>query len=402
MTTSRQNPPNTELQEAPDFSLMLGGPLYQLWRRARLSGNALELLHRRTLVLVAITWVPLLLLSILAGQAWPGRVELAFLFDLEMHVRLLVALPLLLAAELIVHRWTRSGIAQFLTHGLIPATARQQFDDAIASSMRLRNSITAELLLLLLVCTVGIGYLWQFNVSHDIASWYGSGSGDAPSLSAAGYWARFVSLPIFQFLSIRWFYRLFIWGRLLFKISRINLRLLPAHPDRCGGIGFLSTISQGFAPIMLAQSAMVAGVIADQILFAGARLTEFSLEIFGIVGLMMALIFGPLLFFGPGMARAKLNGLHEYSALAQRYVREFNDKWLGAKQPDEPLVGSADIQSLADMGGSFEIIEGMRWAPITWRSMGQLVGITLLPLAPLLLTMFPMEELLKRFVGALF
>ena len=30
------------LQEPPDFSLVLGGPLYQLWRRSRLAGDTLE------------------------------------------------------------------------------------------------------------------------------------------------------------------------------------------------------------------------------------------------------------------------------------------------------------------------------------------------------------------------
>jgi hypothetical protein len=49
------------LQEPPDFSLVLGGPLYQLWRRTRLSGDALELLHRRIVALPMLAWVPLLI-----------------------------------------------------------------------------------------------------------------------------------------------------------------------------------------------------------------------------------------------------------------------------------------------------------------------------------------------------
>ena len=65
----------------------------------------LQLLHRRIVVLTTVAWVPLLALSIAEGHVW-GSVALPFLHDIEMHVDLLVALPLLVAAELIVHRRT--------------------------------------------------------------------------------------------------------------------------------------------------------------------------------------------------------------------------------------------------------------------------------------------------------
>ena len=59
------------LMEPHDFSLVLGGPLYQLFRRTRMAGDALELLHRRVVVLTLLAWVPLLLLSVAEGLAWP-------------------------------------------------------------------------------------------------------------------------------------------------------------------------------------------------------------------------------------------------------------------------------------------------------------------------------------------
>ena len=100
--------PHVTSPPATDFSLVLGGPLYQLWRRTRLAGDALQLLRRRIVVLITVAWVPLLALSIAEGHAW-GSVALPFLHDIEMHVRLLVALPLLVVAELVVHRRTRTG-----------------------------------------------------------------------------------------------------------------------------------------------------------------------------------------------------------------------------------------------------------------------------------------------------
>ena len=92
-------------------------------------------------------------------------------------------------------------------------------------------------------------------------------------------------------------------------------------------------------------------------------------------------------------------GLREYGTLAQRYVREFDDKWLrGGAPPDEPLIGSADIQSLADLNNSVDIIRSIRVVPVTRDALIQLAVITLLPVAPLLLTMISLElvaQLLK-------
>jgi hypothetical protein len=70
------------LREVQDFSLVLGGPLYQLLRRARISGDALELVRRRALVLALLAWLPLLLLSVLEGRAFGESVAVPFLRDI--------------------------------------------------------------------------------------------------------------------------------------------------------------------------------------------------------------------------------------------------------------------------------------------------------------------------------
>ncbi len=118
---------------------------------------------------------------------------------------------------------------------------------------------------------------------------------------------------------------------------------------------------------------------------------------------MVFAVLGPLLVFSPQLAAAKRAGLREYGTLAQRYVREFDQKWLrGGAPADEPLIGSADIQSLADLGNSFEVVKGMRLVPFTLRTVLQLAVVTLLPVAPLLLTMFSLEELLERLLKVVF
>ena len=186
-------------------------------------------------------------------------------------------------------------------------------------------------------------------------------------------------------------------------MSRIDLRLVPTHPDRAGGLGFLGAVAYAFSPVLLAQGVMMAGTIASKIFYAGATLPEFKLELIGLVAVMVFAILAPLLVFAPQLEAAKRAGLREYGTLAHRYVRDFDSKWLrGGAPDDEPFVGSADIQSLADMGNSFDVVKGMRFVPFTGQTVLQLAITTLVPVVPLALTMISLEELLERLLKVVF
>ena len=379
-----------------DFSVVLGGPLYQIVRRAHLSGDALQLLRRRLVVISLFAWLPLLILSVLGGRAWGDAVTVPFVRDLEVHVRFLLALPLLVLAELVVHQRMRPVARQFLERDLIPPPSRARFDAAMAAAQGLRNSATAELVLIVVVYAVGL-FAWPHYGALDVATWYATPTGGGRQLSAAGWWFVYLSLPLFQFTLLRWYFRLFIWIRFLWQVGGCRLSLVPTHPDRVGGLGFLSGTVVAFAPLLAAHGALLAAFMANRIFFQGATLPEFKVEIIAVVAFLLLVVLGPLLRFMPHLSEARRIGLREYGALAQRYVREFDDKWLrGAVASGEPLVGSADIQSLADLGNSYELVRSMRVVPFTREAVLQLAIITLVPIAPLLLSMISLEELLKR------
>jgi hypothetical protein len=230
------------LPEPPDFSLVLGGPIFQLLRRSHLSGDALELLHRRILVIVLVAWLPLLLLSMLGGHLLAGAVRLPFLHDIEAHVRLLMALPVLIVAELIVHSRIHRVVKSFLARRIVRQQDVPRFLAAVDSATRLRNSVPVELGLVVLVFTVG-QWLWRSQIALGASTWYAIPQDGHTHLTAAGYCYAFVSIPIFQFILLRWYLRLFIWFRFLWQVSRLNLHLIPAHPDRAGGLAFLGKSS---------------------------------------------------------------------------------------------------------------------------------------------------------------
>ncbi len=390
-------------RDAENFSLVLGGPLYQLLRRAHLSDDALQMVRQRVVVIALLTWLPLLILSALEGHLWPGSTAVPFFFDLEVHIRFLVVVPLLVVAELVVHQRLRPVGLGFLERNLIPEPALARFDAALRSAYGLRNSVLAEVLLIAAVYAIGVLIVWRHYTALDTATWYATPSASGSKLSLAGMWYGYVSLPLFQFLLVRWYFRLFIWARFLWQVSRIELLIVPTHPDRFGGLGFLSATVYAFAVLLVAHGAMLAAQLASRIFFLNASLVEYKIEIAVMVAFLLCVVFAPLLVFAPQLASAKRNGLREYGTLAERYVREFDVKWLrGGAAASEPLVGSADIQSLADLNNSFEVVRGMRIALVTRDALIQLGAAVLVPMAPLALTMMPIEEIAKRLFGMVF
>lgn len=385
--------------EPEDFSLVLGGPLFQLLRKAHLEGEALELLHRRIIASVVLTWFPLLIFSILSGVVGGvGRVP--FFHDIEVHARFLVALPILIAAELLVNSRMRLAVRRFIEWRIVLPEQRPVFHKAIDSALKIRNSVFVELALLAVVYTVGL-LVWNSRTELGLRTWYAL-PGSRWNLTPAGYWYVFVSLPLFQFILLRWYVRLLIWFRFLWQVNRIELNLIPTNPDRCGGLSFLGKSSYAFAPILFAQGAILAGVVADRVLYRGETLQSFRFQIGGFIVFFVVVVLAPLLMFSLRMARAKRKGLADYGLLAQRYVESFDQKWVRESLPSAELLGTGDIQSLADLGNSYQVIREMRIVPFGLQDISRLAIATAAPLSPLLLTIFSFEELMIRIFKVVF
>jgi hypothetical protein len=300
---------------------------------------------------------------------------------------------------LIVHSRLRPVVSRFVERGIVPPQALPRFYTAVDRAVKLRNSIPLELALLLIVYSVGL-WVWNGRVNIDVATWYAR-PGGRWRLTPAGIWYVFISIPILQFILLRWYVRFFIWYRFLWHLSRIELHLVSTHPDRAGGLAFVGSSAYAFGPILFAQGAMLAGLIASRVLYRGENLLSFKLQIIGFVGFFVFAILAPLVMFTSQLDRARRKGLADYGLLAQRYVDEFEQKWVVA-QPTQELLGTGDIQSLADLGNSYAVIREMRRVPFGLQDISRLAIATAAPMAPLLLTVWSPEEVLSRIIKLVF
>jgi hypothetical protein len=385
-----------------DFSLIAGGPLYQLFLRTRLARAPLGLLHRRALALPMIAWLPVAVLAGLTGQLLPGSSDVPFLSDVECHVRLLVALPLLLVAELPVHERLRGVLRQFIERNYIPAAERPKFDAAVASAMRLRNSTMLEVAILVLTCTAGL-WLWRSQIAYEGSTWYAVSDGSTFKLTLAGYWYAFVSIPLFQFIGYRWYVRLLIWFHLLWQISRLRLHLIATHPDRSSGLGFVGNSVFAFIPLLIAHGALIAGWIADRVFQHHDSALDFQVQAFILIVCIVAAMLGPLCVFTSPIIAAKRRGRREYGLLAAQYAQAFECKWIHGERPaDEPMLGSADMQSLADLGNSYTMVQETRLVPFSFKHISQVAIITAAPLLPLAFTVVPLRSMIAQSLKILF
>lgn len=396
----------SESSRSPDLALFEGGPFVRVLCSARLHGDALrQLAWRRVFALVAVTWLPLLLLSALEGQAVGDITTMPFLLDASVHVRFLLALPLLIMAEIGVDARVRPMPMTFVERGLVPEPELPRFRAAIARALRLRDSWLAEAVMLLLVYTlavwqVGGGHLRLDDVALEAASWHSLSAGDGGGLSLAGMWFAFVSLPLFQFLTLRWYYRILIWAGLTWRVSRLDLHLLPAHPDRAAGLGFLSQTVYAYVPLALAHGTMLSVVIVNRIFYAGAVVTDFWIEMVVMVALVFLLVLGPLLVFVPMLVAVNLKATAEYGALAVGVVRAFETRWIRDESRKKgELLDVGEVSAMADLDTTVAIVREMHYVPITREGVLWIAVAVLAPLLPLLLTMMPADELLRTLVG---
>src|SRR5208283_135590 len=384
----------TNSSQVESFSITRGGPMHWLLARLGHAGDERQLVVRRALLAVLITWLPLLILSVVQGQAWGHGLKIPFLRDFAVNVRFLIALPILILAESGIDLRWRILAFEFLRSKLVADADVPLFEALFEKTSRLRDRVLPELLLLVAAFLPSLFVKTELLMSGT-SNWHTTGIG-ASELSMAGWWFNFVSAPFFRFLLLRWFWRLFLATLSLWRLSRMKLYLVATHSDMAAGLGFLSLGQKAFSPIVFAGGTVVAGQVANAIAYQGATLSSMKFPKIAYGVLAIILLVAPLLVVTPVLIKVRKKALLEYGALVTDHNQQFDQKWVqNKKSSDEKILGSNDPCSLIDLGSSFLVIRQMGIVPIDKPTLVTLALAAALPMIPVVFLATPVDELIQ-------
>ena len=375
-----------------EFPLFTAGPMYRLLEKFGLVREGKRRLGLVALSSVCIAWAPMALLAATEGLAiGPTRLS-SFLMDFEVNVRFLIALPVFLLSETMCERQLQTVIQQFQHAGLVPEEARSGFQDVVQDIVQLSRSGRVAAVLLVFAYLHSL-IAFTYIINYPEVTWrFGEGV-DRHVLTLAGGWYFLISFPIYSFVLLRWVLRLALWWRLLWRISRLELDLSPAHRDGAAGLGFLSESLLAFGGFAFAATATTAGEVADHVVYEGASPLQYEWEVGSLLVALLVMIAGPLLLFVRKLYEAKDSAVFQYGALASRQIQQVDRKWLS----DEPVQGGVgvDFGAVHHLGNSLTAVRDMSIIPLAKDDVLKLLFVAFLPYVPLFVTLVPMDEVWK-------
>lgn len=375
---------------------MLGGPLQRLGSRLGLVRGGTNTV-RLGLLLGLFAWSVLITLALLQGFS-PRILDLT---AIGAHVRFLVAVPLFFVCE----AWVTPHMAEFardiVRSGVAPQASMPTLASAIRRVNRLSDSRLAEALFLVAALALPVAESFS-TVPGTTGSWVAVIHSAGSNLTWMHAWYLGFCLPLFRFLAFRWLWRLGLWWYFLWRVGKLPLRLIPTHSDRVAGLGYLEIVHEQFAPLAFAISALFSALCAE-VISPGIITFETLYSIIPLFALFTAAVFiGPLFVFYRKLWICRANGLSEYMIMASRYVTAFDSKWIrDPNSSGEVQLGTADLQSLADLTQSIDIVRDMRWVPVGNRLIMELACCVAAPLLPLLFLKYPVDEIASRLFRAL-
>jgi len=169
---------------------------------------------------------------------------------------------------------------------------------------------------------------------------------------AGAYFCEHTDFPIYL---LRWLWRYLIWCWFLWRASRLDLHLVPTHPDRVAGLDFWAwpgEIRDHYFCLIIAPC--ISNGTGNSVW--GGLPCQLQDNHFGVCRLDPQRISGALVLFRRNFG-CEEDGAAGIWNTGQRIHTILERKWIRKEAPEgEALIGSADIQSLADLANSFEIV----------------------------------------------
>jgi hypothetical protein len=379
---------------AEDFSIMRGGPVRRILARLFPSGDKWQQAIRTAMLAVLASWLPMLVLSWMQGEAYGTQITIPFLRDMAVNVRFLFAVPILILAEPEIDRRLRVLARQFLESGLVPEKELPSFEHVIERTMRLRDRFLPGVLLIVAAFSPA-PFLRTELLMNGVSNWHFAPTGP-DGVSLAGWWFSLVSAPLFRFLLLRWLWRMFLWSSFMWRASRINLYMVATHADQAAGLGFLSGGQIAFTPIVFVGGAVIAAQVGNTIAYQGATLSSQKFPMIAYAVIALVILIAPLFVVSPVLIKIRQKALLDYGTLVTAHNQQFDLKWIHKQQTaGQTLLGNQDASSLIDLASSFNVIRRMTPVPISRRTLIELAVAAALPMVPVILFATPAEELIR-------
>ena len=356
------------------------------------------------LVLLCITWLPLVVITVIEGTLYTGA-QRPFLEDVAMQVRLLVGLPMLILIRIPIDKKVNMGL-KYLSGTLVSVEDREKIlPRAMRRAMKWTNSALAELIMVAIVVALSISPIKGGVLSgeaRDASQWMIDVNEGNNVLSLAGKWAVFVSIPLFQFTLLRWFWRYIVWVIVLFLISRMRLKLQPTHPDLAGGLGIIVLAQRYFILFFMAVSTVISGELIGQLISNPDSFVSIRNEAVGYILLFILLILFPVVFFTGKLLKTKHEGLLNLSNLGVSLSNKFEQEWINDASIEKKLTEAmASTSTVQDYSTIFKSLDELRPFPVTVKDVLTLTFLLLLPYIPILLVHFSIGELLQKLMRML-
>ena len=350
-----------------------------------------------------VCWVPLVILSLVYGNFWTGDFHDSFITSLEAQTRFLVALPILILVEPLISARLKKTLLQFHDGGLIPSHRVEEFWDLVKRKVDfLQNRWTY--IIIVVICYIQVAIVFNLDEKDSsLAAWQLQMVSGEIHLNMAGKWAVLVSRPLTMFFIYRWILRVFLWGRILAKISNLDLKLSPFHADRVGGLGFLPFSISYFTPFAFSISTVIAGLAADLVLAEKLTLVDYRIPLLVYVALVTIFFTYPLFAFSDKLVSLKERSIFSiYDQIKFVYQKAEFPPSLGANSKPMEDEKIAYISSLSDFNAMMANVLNLRAMVFQVRDIVPLWVVTLLPFFFVILIKIPLEDIISRVFSALF
>ncbi len=387
-----------ECESDPRISLVRDDLLFRVQRRIGLIPREGMGVVRRAIFFALLTWLPIVIWAAYTGRALSGLAGEPLLQHFGIHVRFLIAVPLLILGEGMAHGLTTRLIPYFLTSGLV--RDQQPFRELVHRIVKLRNS-TLPWVIIATIIAAGLIFRPPLSEEHELV-WAKIGASTPFDVGFGGWWLAYVARPIFIALLAVWVWRLILLFLLLKRIAALDFAIVPTHPDRSGGLGFIEKLPTAFSLFAFAVSAVVASRLAHDVVYHGVHVQSLQLLVGVFVLVLVVLCLAPLPVFIPKLAAAKRRALLEYGALVGQHGRLVRNRWiLGEPAVDDPLLQAPELGPVADTLTLYDAVAKMRPVPIGKAAILSIALPAALPMLALFAIEVAIKDLLLKIAGIL-